>query len=127
MLEVLRNGVPFTSATSTRTAWPETTASAVSCGVSRPTSRAKWFHVPAATTASGRPCSIATAAAAETLPSPPATPSALARPGGAAAAAGDAAAPAGHPERLPPAGRRRLTEQLDDPCLLGQLQHLGAG
>jgi hypothetical protein len=40
---------------------------------------------------------------------------------------GDAAVPAGHPERLRPAGRRRLTEQLDDPCLLGQLQHLGAG
>jgi hypothetical protein len=84
MLEVLRNGVPLTSATSTLTAFPETTASAVSCGVCRPTSRAKWLSVPAAMTASGRPCSTATAAAAATLPSPPATPSAVARPDRAA-------------------------------------------
>src|SRR3954463_12209905 len=114
MLEVLRNGVPFTSATSTRTAWPETTASAVSCGVSRPTSRAKWFNVPAATTASGRARSIAS----------PGGAGGRARPPRARGGRGDAAVPAGHPERLRPAGRRRLTEQLDDPCLLlGQLQH----
>src|ERR671917_31405 len=81
MLAVLRNGVPLTSATSTSTAWPETTAPAAASRVCTPTSRAKWLSVPAGSTASGRPEATATAAAAATLPSPPATPSARAQPG----------------------------------------------
>lgn len=57
-----------------RTAVPARTAADASASDAMPTSRAKWLSVPVGTTTSGSRCSAATAAAAATVPSPPATP-----------------------------------------------------
>ena len=104
MLAVLRNGVPLTSATSTRTADPATTASTASCGRLQ----------------ADVPGEVVERAGGDHRQ----RQAVLERDGGRG---GDAAVAAGHTERLGPPGPRRLAEQLGDAGLLAQLQHLGAG
>ncbi len=64
---------------STHDTLPERIAVTVRSTVSQPMSLAKWLNVPAGNTASGTPVSTATAAAHDTVPSPPPTASTSAR------------------------------------------------